>query len=485
MITAAIAALAIGSSAQSPTPALEAIRLLDMYGGAAQYPTMFREALATFIEVEQYYGRTNYSKASEALTRFWQKYPPATEVWRNAYGPHAQMNDTTGINVGTPSCYYALRMYDECLRWRLANPDPQPATNTATLSIVLVGASEGLQPGSKADLENGTGLVVRNTLDKRLTGSLDRVIHESVELFGEYTLAASQGKLAMKTRVVSLPNLTVPVHVKDRHAGMMGEAFGMIWKAVPQEVKDSTDWWWVIYPSHVPEQHDDFARTEFITGGMGGGPDGGSPCFISDDRWLVRKPPHIGLGPYTSTERRAYLPQWLQHEMAHHWFRTWPEFKLEEEGHQWFDRSTWPADFKGFIEPDYYASALNLRIQPMADPPMHIALTYAPPDPSLFRTIKADDILGAYAHQPKQNAWHEGEITFRDGSYHWTNEAGRSWKLAPDLKRGVLRTGPDCPYASGAPEGPPFRLQLARDAEGRYTSKLIGFRFQSGLYLKK
>ena len=35
------------------------------------------------------------------------------------------------------------------------------------------------------------------------------------------------------------------------------------------------------------------------------------------------------------------------------------EFGLEKTGHQLFDRTTWPADFQGVLEPDYFAEAKN------------------------------------------------------------------------------------------------------------------------------
>jgi hypothetical protein len=47
-----------------------------------------------------------------------------------------------------------------------------------------------------------------------------------------------------------------------------------------------------MYPSHVPE-FPDFDDEAFITGGMGADSKGG-PVFIIDDKWIVRKPAHLG-----------------------------------------------------------------------------------------------------------------------------------------------------------------------------------------------
>jgi hypothetical protein len=311
------------------------------------------------------------------------------------------------------------------------------------------------------------------------------MIMESTQLFQEYMRAASDGKMAVEINFVSLPQLKVPVSVDGRFAGLTGSAYQDIWSAVPQTAKAKTDWWWVVYPSHVPEQHPDFKTTEFITGGMGTGPDGVSPCFISDDRWIIRKPPHLGKGDYTTIERRAYLPQWLQHEMAHHWFRAWPEFNLEEKDHQWFDRSTWPSDFKGRIEPDYYAEAMRLRLQPQANPPLHVGLLYAPPSQQILSRIDDQEIAGKYQCLPVENDWHSGEIKRIGGAYLWQNAAGRSWRLTLDKANGVLRTGADCPYTpSGASQGPPFTLSLVRGVDGKFSPRLRGFSFNGGLYTK-
>jgi hypothetical protein len=107
-------------------------------------------------------------------------------------------------------------------------------------------------------------------------------------------------------------------------------------------------------------------------------PDGASPLFIIDDLWLLRKPsPYVGRTAYSEAERRAYLPQWMQHEFFHYLFRIYPEFQLERSDHQWFDRSKWLADFEGRIEQDYYAEALHKRLQ-HASPPLAVQLRYAP-----------------------------------------------------------------------------------------------------------
>ena len=88
-----------------------------------------------------------------------------------------------------------------------------------------------------------------------------------------------------------------------------------------------------------------------------------------------------------------------------------------------------------------------------------------------------EQLLGSYQRLPIENPWHEGRITFREQSpstLRWTNQAGVSWDLFPDLERNRLETGQQNPYyQSGLRE---FRLQF-RDG------KLIGFLFGSDLFV--
>lgn len=412
-----------------------------------------------------------------------------SDIWSKAYREHWDISRATGINIGVPACYYALRMLNTCLDWRQRKHDTAEPVASATLTIVLVGKAKGTQPRTSEELEAGRGNEVQRAIDPQLRQNDYATIRQSLWLFSEYVEAATQGGLGLRLNFVDLPALELPIRVSHkgfRFAGLADQAWTDLWNTIPAKDRAITDWWWVIYPSAVPEQHPDFATTEFITGGMGTGPDDMSPCFIIDDRWLTRKPPHLGKGPYSDIERRAYLPQWLQHEFFHHLYRIYPEHKLEVKGHDWFDRKAWPADFEVELEPDYYAESLGRRFLG-SQPPLAARLLYAPPSAELLGALKIDQILGAYRHEPPANDWHRGAIEVEpggSGKLRWTNAAGVSWHLAPDLAHGLLKTGPDCPYyrVGGAPD---FRVVLKRGADGRHTTEIEGFTFQGGLYKKQ
>jgi hypothetical protein len=216
------------------------------------------------------------------------------------------------------------------------------------------------------------------------------------------------------------------------------DAEGMV-STVPDEIADATDFWWVVAPSGVPGDGSGYDR-HFITGGMGA-IGTGLPLFLSDDGWFTRKPEHLGSGPYSEIELRAYQPQWFQHEFMHHLFRTWPEFGLEATGHMWFDLSTWPDDFEGLWEPDYYAEAINKRLL-TAEPSLAEGLSA--PEYVDFGTIDSDVLVGEYRREPVENPWHEVTISHTSGDLRWTNAAGAGWAL--DIIDDALWTTEECPY---------------------------------------
>lgn len=495
-ILCALSALLLGAvpAAHAQAPSGGAGRQFLAGQGFGSPPALYAEALDTFLAVEAAYGSRDYARAGRLLDALWAAHPAGTREWASAYRQAWDIGRSQGINIGCPPCYYALRMLTECVRWRRSEAAGVKPTTTATLTVVLVGNTSGNEPATAAQLKQDQGARVTHKLEPLLRLQGNRVIHDSLRLFREYMQAASGGLLATKVRVLDLASLDVPVAVSEsggrRWAGLTGEAWEQIWRAVPAGVHATTDWWWVIYPSCIPEQYPDFAGAEFVTGGMGSGPDGISPCFIIDDRWLTRKPPHLGRGPYTTVERQAYLPQWLQHEFMHHLFRIYPQFGLEQKDHQWFDRKSWPAGFKGEIEPDYYAEALRNCFQKPADPPLHLALLYRPAPAALYSRLSLGDLVGAYRHDPVQNDWHQGRLTSEtvDGKpgVRWTNRAGKTWTLRPDLAKGVLVTGPDCPYYDAATPGANlFRISLVKDGAGRWRPQVGGFVFNGGAYQRE
>lgn len=479
----ALCALKLGMSAMAQIPQ-EAAQFYAAYP-KAQFTPIFKESLETFLKVESAYKGGKYKEADQVLKAFWAKHPPGTEEWHAANLDARRIVQEVGVNIGHPPCYYALRMFTECVNYKLSGKKPPSDVYTANLSVILVGTAYTNQPKTRAELEEGKGERVELQMDKRLPAADYKIIREATWLFTEYVEAATEGEMKVKLNFIPMPYLNAKLETKwDKRgfSGLSGEAWGKIWQSVPSGERGKTDWWWILYPSGVPDMYPDFKTAEFITGGMGVGPDGSSPCFIADDKWLVRRPPHLGTGSYTDIERRAYHPQWFQHEFFHHLYRIYPEHKLEVDGHDWFNLSKWPKDFVGRLEPDYYTESLDKRFK-NSNPSLATRLKYAPPSVELFKQIKIEDVLGEYSQEVVQNGWHKGKITLeKDGKLRWTNAAGAGWFLEPVLEEGILKTGPDCPYYPGNPY---FSLTLKRDAKGKYVPELVGFAFGGGMFKKQ
>lgn len=492
--------LCLGQANAPNSPISE--RLLAFWGGAAGFSPAYRQSLDAFFSAEDAYRASDYATASRILDAFWASYPAGGRQWALGVAYAQNLARTSQVNFGSPGCYYALRMLTECVNWRLQERNARaPGGRPIRLTVLLAGKSNGVQPASMEELKAQAGREVHHSLEPALAS--DEIIRESLFLFTEYIRAMTGGHLKVEVKIARFPNLDVPVHAGENtlqvaggprttpYANLAPGAMEKIWSAVPDEVRSATDWWWILYPSHVPEQYPEFRRTEFVTGGMATGPDGRSPAFVIDDRWLVRSPPHLGDAPLTPEERRVFLPQWFQHEFFHHLYRTYPELKLETVSHQWFDRKLWPPDFEGWTEADYYAESLHKRLQ-SARPPLWVTLRYAPPAKELLAKITPQMLRGKYRAEPVANEWMEGVIewnrapgTDRKQTLRWINHAGVSWLLVPDLNDGLLSTGTDNPYYEREPvRGRAFRVVLRRDGDGEYVPEVAGFQFLGSFYEK-
>ncbi|MEM8713728.1 MAG: hypothetical protein AAGG01_22530 [Planctomycetota bacterium] len=473
--TGAVGALAPSGPA-SPQLEDRALDFLSPYGLGNFQPLMVL-ALQTFLEAQELYELGRFTDAKVLLDDLWAQHPSGTQAWGNL------PTQPFGINVGSPPCYYGLRMLSDMVDWRVSGTTPGSGLEprTVRLTVLLVEQTSGIEPRNQQELVLGTGIPVTHQLDPRITRNGARRVHDPLQLFREYIFCVTQGLVRVETEVLPLPaaNLAVEARAFPPYAGLSNASD--VWEFVPEEVERETDWWWLLYPSHVPEQYPDFVNREFITGGMGTGNSAPSPLFIIDDRWLLRKPPHLGTGDYTEVERDAYLPQWLQHEFFHHLFRTYPEFGLETLPHQWFNLNNWPTDFEGRFEADYFHEALTKRLQ-SATPALHAGLRYATAD-APYDQLDIANVLGTYWRLPVQNAWHMGDVGQR-GLLRWQNTAGVSWNLQEDLANGALLTGPDCPYFN-SPGGKRFQIIFHRDQNGDFTTELRGFSFNGELYSRQ
>jgi hypothetical protein len=344
--------------------------------GIAQFSPLYQRAIDTYFTAEAAYRQQDYRAARSILQALWKDVPPGDPAWKTAQAESVALQSIASF--GTPPVYAALRMLTDCVEWRLGNTQPAAPQATVQLTVVLVGKSAGREPTTREELDTQEGKVVTRTLDLALNGAAgEQLVDESYRLFDDYILAMTQGHLQVKRVYVHLPELTVQVAPHRGGVKMSREASERIWKAVPADIARSTDWWHLVYPSHVPKGAA-FAGEHFVTGGMRSGPaQSRSPCFVSEDFKFLQTANQYGRRALTDSERRVVLSQWLQHEFFQYLFAAYHEQQLEVTPHQWHNRKQWPADFVGNIEVDYYEEALHKRLQTQTRRPLYIELRHA------------------------------------------------------------------------------------------------------------
>lgn len=367
--------IAHASLAQNPANAAGA---MPKPPALAQSSPLYRKAIDTYFAAEADYRKQDYAAAQKKLQELWVEFPPGDPAWKKLQRESALLQSLA--DYGTPAGYAALRMLTDCVEWRMKQGSPAAVPATVQLTVVLVGKSVGPEPETPADIDAHKGPLVTRKLDAALDGAEgERIINESYWLFDEYLLAMTQGRLQVKRVFVHLPEFTVPVELHRDRVVLSRETSESIWASVPADIARTTDWWHLVYPSHIP-QSPAFSGEPFITGGMRSGPaQGRSPCFLSEDLKFLRTANQNGRRVLLDNERRVALPQWLQHEFFHHLFATYPQLQLEATPHQWHDRKAWPGDFVGNVEADYYAEALHKRLERQENPPLAVALRHAAP----------------------------------------------------------------------------------------------------------
>lgn len=326
-----------------------------------------------------------------------------------------------GLNIGNPPGYYALRMLDQILT--LGNPS---RTGKLRMTAVVAATATVTRP-TLPDYAPET--VQLGIVPEILVDDAHR-LHLMTRLFRRWVQAISGGlEVELKVHVVT-ESATVGYRnilsstPGDRDLVLMLPEGEQIINSVPSSIANTTDLWWVIVPSGVPTDSENYTR-RFVTGGMTQH-SSGVPLLLSDDAAFTRKIGDLGTGRYSEVELMMYHPMWLQHEFMHYIYTLWPEFQLEVIGHQWFDRLTWPSDFVGFNEPDYYHESLTKRIfgSPRSVAQSISMLEYA--DMTVFPLAK---LLGNYQRQPRENDWHDMTMSLTDGNLKWTNAAGLVWDV--------------------------------------------------------
>uniref|UniRef100_A0A0G4IFC0 Uncharacterized protein n=1 Tax=Chromera velia CCMP2878 TaxID=1169474 RepID=A0A0G4IFC0_9ALVE len=401
----------------------------------------FKTAFDALVEGRGTPGGPDYASILQTLENYWSTVGPAGT--REAYGYYS----ANGVHLGIPVCYYSLRMMTDTCRLHVEGLPPIPSgvsrdggPRKLKLGIVVVRELKGIMPATEGDRDANKGSPVTRTAHPAVLpsgeGGLPLVFAESLPVFQEYLKAVSNGTIELLPEVVVVDGPFEGVVREGNGCGMKDA--GSVAKELPKTFRQTTDFAWVLYPDFRPSWENRNGK-EWVTGGMGVNWNGG-PMFISDDLWVVRKPSHLGQGEWTSLERQAYIPQWLQHEFMHHLqLRAYKECGLEgEKNHEWFDRSWWEKfpDFEGGNEPDYYHEGMFKRIRKAEGEPMWQRLTYGNPPltaSALKSLIEGGAFAGyyeAYIGCKIQNDWHRVTLeTVSSSEMKWKNKAGMAWKI--------------------------------------------------------
>lgn len=396
----------------------------DTYGGRDAFPPEHVRAFEALIAAEDDLIRGDLASAGQRVESVFALQPRGDRSWFLGSG-----TGTGGSNVGHPVAYYGLRMVEQIV----AQGDLDVG-DTLTMTGVIARCATARRPR----LEDLEPEIVEVTLSPAVLADDARRLFLATQLFRRWVKAITGG-VSLELRLVVLDECT-QIDFTDNGSIIASypDAQGML-DAVDETLARETDFWWVVAPSGVEGTDSQLGR-HIITGGMGLSADG-RPLFLSDDLWFVRKPEHMGTGDWTEAELRTYHPQWFQHEFMHHLFRTWPQFGLEDTPHQWFDRNTWPDDFEGIHEADYYTEALNKRL---LDASPSLAEGLKAPEVVDADQFELSDFVGEYRREPVQNEWHEVTVTLEGEALRWNNAAGVSWSL--QIRDAELWSGSDCPY---------------------------------------
>jgi len=98
--------------------------------------------------------------------------------------------------------------------------------------------------------------------------------------------------------------------------------------------------------------------------------------------------------------------------------------------------------------------------------------------------LDRQDLVGQYARESVENAWHSGVISAEGDTLSWKNDAGVSWKLTLRLTEGRLLTDEASPYHA-EDGGDAFTIVLKQDGDGAPIPAVDGFRFLNDFYRRK
>ena len=397
-------------------------------GGRSEFPQITQDVIQAVMTAEDLVTAGDFAGARTIVDEFIAQYPFSDGAWSGATFP-------SGLNLGRPAGHASMRMLDEITRQGLANQGKESLP--LTMTIVTSDCAVGFQPTTP---ERTDRIPVSHTLDPLIEANNHRVMRQGAQLFQQYIHAITDGERHLQLQFIPQNEICTIVNSPTTGRWIGANNTTEMLDELPEHVKESTDIYWFVYPSNIPETPI-FEGFELISSATNRYQD--RMVFMMDDRWILKKPLHLGTGTTSEVERRLYHPQWMQHEYFHHLFLSeFSEFRLEATSHSWFNLANWPEDFERppSREADYYSEAVNKRFYG-ASPSAAERLTYSDFDSKAVRI------------------------------YAGSNFSGAAWSIDPGTTSfGILSNSPVGNDRMSSIEIPPgFRVKLCVDSGGRGT----------------
>lgn len=373
------------------------------------------EAVQTFAVARALYREGLFEECQNELNSFWKRNPRGDRAWEKIRGPGFNL-----VYPGTP-LYMALILLTDSTAWRikektLAKPVQAMDWNFVAL---LVGKSSGFMPANDDEAKEGKGTPVSAEIDPLLLANDHRLLHDFVWLTREYYRAVTEGKINLRFSVVHLADLEFTVCAIGGPGGRSGNLYKLK-AAIPPDIAKAADWYWLIWPEIEPPPGSKYYLSSYdkgmtISSGTAAVPHTQNTLVYCDDHFVTREPHSADdRGPRKSKDLRSLdrdisVPYWLQHEFNHDHFGRNKHLELEVTSNAWFKRDTWPKDFVGRFEPDYYHEAMFKRLQTQAKPSLAGYFIRRTDFPELLAALKPADVVGRYAREV-EGGWGSGEI---------------------------------------------------------------------------
>ncbi len=337
--------------APTPAPALSKTQIaLDefwgRYGAKSSFDQDWVELLTKLLDAEDKVAAEDFKGARVIVDELIKKFPlmdnntPGGNAWWVNYSKMYLRNPRP--HFGEPGLYAHLRMLDEITKMGVSKT--LLGKTTLRMAVVMPACTD-IVPEQGPTLTN-------ERLSPEIEANDFAVVRQSLRLFQSYLLAISGGELRLELKFYKTEKC-----LQIKPPRYLLDSFNTPLDQLPQGEAAKADMFWLIYPNHF----DKGAEISFKGGVSSYG--NGKPLFMSEDDWIIKKKaPQQGSGGRTEVERRMYLPEWVQHEFFHHLMSSWSELGLPNTDQQWADISTWPADFTGILEEDFYSEALKKRL---------------------------------------------------------------------------------------------------------------------------